>query len=157
MGALAWAWGQLYTWAVKRVVRHIGWCDRKDALLQVALWVGVCARLEKHLLPYGSLVWVQVVCGRGWWMCGCGGRWRPLVLVALEWLRVRMQIDRTPWADVVVSLGVLEVKDFKDGAEGVVRWGWAYVTGLAWVDGAWGGWLVGVGEDGLEVRAEGRW
>ena len=53
--------------------------------------------------------------------------------------------------------GVLEVEDFEDGAEGVVRWGWAYVPGLAWVDWACGGWVVGVGDDGLEVRAEGRW
>ena len=113
--------------------------------------------MEKYLLPYGSLVWVQVSSGGGWWVCGCRGRWRPLVLVALEWLRMRVRVDRTPWADVVVSLGALGVEDFKDGAEGVVRWGWAYVPGLAWVDGACGGWVVGVGEDGLEVRAEGRW
>ena len=80
-----------------------------------------------------------------------------MVLVALEWLRVRMRIDWTPWADVVVSLGVLGVEDFEDGAGGVVWWGWAYVPGLAWVDGACGGWVVGVGKDGLEVRVEGRW
>ena len=40
MGALAWAWGQLYAWAVEQVVGRIGWCDGEDALLQVALWVG---------------------------------------------------------------------------------------------------------------------
>ena len=44
------------------------------------------------------------------------GGWRPLVLVTLEWLRMRVWVDRTPWADVVVSLGVLGVEDFKDGA-----------------------------------------
>ena len=65
-----------------------------------------------------------------------------MVLVALEWLRMRMRVDRSPWADVVVSLGVLGVEDFKDGAGGVVRWGWANVPGSAWVDGAGGaGWL----------------
>ena len=50
--------GQLYAWAVVQVVRRIGWCDGEDALLQVALWVGVRARLEEYLLPYGSLLWV---------------------------------------------------------------------------------------------------
>ena len=35
---------QLYGWAVVRVVGRIGWCDGEDALLQMALWVGVCAR-----------------------------------------------------------------------------------------------------------------
>ena len=59
-----------------------------------------------------------------------------MVLVALEWLRMRVQIDRTPWVDVVVSLGALGVEDFKDGEGGIVRWGWTYVPGLAWVDGA---------------------
>ena len=137
--------------------RRIGWCDGEDALLQMALWVGVRARLEKYSLPYGILVWVQVRSGGGWWVCGCRGRWCPLVLVALEWLRMRVRVDRTPWADVVVSLVVLGVKDFKNGAGGVVRWGWIYVPGLAWVDGACGGGVGGVGEDGLKVRAEGRW
>ena len=87
-------------------------------------------------------------------MCGCRGRWRPLVLVALEWLRMRVRVDWTPWAGVVVSLVVLGVEDFKDCAGGVVRWGWIYVPGLAWVDRACRGQLVGVSE---EVRAEGRW
>ena len=77
--------------------------------------------------------------------------------VALEWLRMRVRVDRTPCGDVVVSLVVLGVEDFKDGAGGIVRWGWTYVPGLVWVDGACGGWLVGVGEDGVEVRAEGCW
>ena len=101
--------GQLYAWAVERVVRRIGWCDGEDALLQVAVWVGVRARLEEYLLPCGSLVWVQISRDEGWWLCGCRGMWRPLVLVALEWLRMQMRVDRTPWADVVVSLGVLGV------------------------------------------------
>ena len=113
--------------------------------------------MEENLLPYGILVWVQVRSGGGCWVCGCRGEWRPSVLVALEWLRMRVWADRTPWADVVVSLGVLGVEDFKDGAGGVVWWGWAYVPGLAWVDGACGGWLGGVGEDVLEVRAESHW
>ena len=38
-----------------------------------------------------------------------------MVLVVLEWLHMRVWVDRTPWADVVVSLGVLGVEDFKDG------------------------------------------
>ena len=80
-----------------------------------------------------------------------------MVLVALEWLRMRVWVDRAPWANVVVALGVLGVEDFKDGAGGVVRWSWTDMPGLAWVDGACGVWVVGVGEDGLEVRAEGRW
>ena len=80
-----------------------------------------------------------------------------MVLVALEWLRMQVRVDRTPWADVVVSLGALAVEDFKDGVGVVVRWGGSYVPGLAWVDGACGGWVVGVGEDRLEVRAKGRW
>ena len=54
-------------------------------------------------------------------------------------------------------LGVLEVEDFKDGAGGVVWWSWADVPGLAWVDVAYGGLEVGLSEDGLEVRAKGRW
>ena len=58
----------MYAWAMRRVVRRIGWCDGEDALLQVALWVGVRARLEKYLLPYGILVWVQVGSGGGWWV-----------------------------------------------------------------------------------------
>ena len=52
-------------------------------------------------------------------------------------------------------LGVLGVEYFKDGAGGVVRWGWTYVPGLAWVDGAYRGWMVGLSENGLEVRAKG--
>ena len=44
------------------------------------------------------------------------GRWRPLVLVALAWLRMRMRVDWAPWADGVVALGVLGVEDFEDGA-----------------------------------------
>ena len=83
--------------------------------------------------------------------------WCPLVLVALEWLRMRVWVDRAPWANVVVALGVLGVEDIKDGAGGVFRWSWTDVPGLAGVDGAWGGWLVGLGKDGLEVRAKGRW
>ena len=51
-------------------------------------------------------------------MCGCWVRWCLLVLVALEWLRMRMQVDWAPWADVVVALGVLGVEDFKDDAGG---------------------------------------
>ena len=82
----------------------------------MAFWVGVCARLEEYLLPYGILVWVQVRSGGGWWVCGCRRRWRPLVLVALEWLRMRVWVDWAPWADVVVSLEVLGVEDFEDGA-----------------------------------------
>ena len=88
---------------------RIGWCDGEDTLLQVAVWVWVCAWLEEYLLPYGGLVWVQVRSGGGWWLCGCRGGWRPLVLVALEWLRMRVWVDRTPWADAVISLGVLGV------------------------------------------------
>ena len=90
-------------------------------------------------------------------MCGCREGWRPLVLVALEWLHMRVWVDRAPWADMVVSLGVLGVEDFKDGAGGVVRWSWADVPGLVWVDGAYRGWMVGLSEDGLEVRAKSRW
>ena len=70
---------------------------------------------------------------------------------------MQMWVDWAPWADVVVALGVLGVEDFKDGAGGVVRWRWTYVPGLAWVDGACGGWVVGFVKNGLEVRAEGRW
>ena len=110
--------GRLCACAVLQVVRRIGWCDGEDALLQVALWVGVRSRLEKYLLPCGILVWVQVGSGGGWWVCGCWVGWCLLVLVALEWLRMQVWIDRTPCADVVVSLGVLGVEDFKDGAEG---------------------------------------
>ena len=65
-----------------------------------------------------------------------------MVLVALKWLRMRVWVDRAPWVDMVVSLRVLGVEDFKDGAGGVVRWSWTDMPGLAWVDGAWGaGWL----------------
>ena len=56
-----------------------------------------------------------------------------------------------------MALGVLGVEDFKDGAGGVCRWSWTDMPGLAGVDGAWRGWMVGLGEDGLEVRAKGRW
>ena len=80
-----------------------------------------------------------------------------MVLVALEWLHMQVWVDRAPCADMVVSLGVLGVEDFKDGAGGVVRWSWTDVPGLAWVDGAYRGWMVGLSEDGLEVRAKGRW
>ena len=41
-----------------------------------------------------------------------------MVLVALKWLHMRVLVGRAPWADVVVSLGVLGVEDFKDGAGG---------------------------------------
>ena len=34
----------VYAWAVKQVVGRIVWCDGEVALLQMALWVGVCAR-----------------------------------------------------------------------------------------------------------------
>ena len=80
-----------------------------------------------------------------------------MVLVTLEGLCVRVRVDRMPGADVVVALRVLGVEDFKYCAGGVVRWGWADVPGLARVDGPGGGWLVGIGEDVAEVRAEGRW
>ena len=80
-----------------------------------------------------------------------------MVLVALEGLRVRVRVDRVPGADVVVALRVLGVEDFKYCAGGVVRWGWADVPGLARVDEPGGGWLVGIGEDVVEIRAEGRW
>ena len=80
-----------------------------------------------------------------------------MVLVALEGLCVRVRVDRMPGADVVVALGVLGVKDFKYCAGGVVRWGWADVPDLAWVDGPGGGWLVGVGEDVVEVWTESHW
>ena len=118
---------------------------------------GVRARLEEYLLPYGSLVWVQVSGGGYGWVCRGRGSWHPLVLVALEGLRVRVRVDRTPGVDVVVALRVLGVEDFKYCAGGVVRWGWADVPGLARVDEPGGGWLVGIGEDVVEVRAEGRW
>ena len=88
------------------VGRRIGWCDGEDALLQVAVWVGVCARLEEYLVPYGGLVWVQVSCGGDGWVCSGRG---TLILVALEGLCVRVRIDRTPGADVVVALRVLGV------------------------------------------------
>ena len=80
-----------------------------------------------------------------------------MVLIALEWLQMRVWVDRAPWADIVVALWVSGVEDFKDGARGVVRWSWTDMPGLAWVDGAWRGWMVGLSEDGLEVRAKGRW
>ena len=70
---------------------------------------------------------------------------------------MRVRVDRTPGADVVVTLRVLGVEDFKYCAGGVVRWGWADVPGLAWVDGPGGGWLVGVGEDVVEVWTESHW
>ena len=53
-------------------------------------------------------------------MCGCRGGWRPLVLVALEWLQMRVWVDQAPGAGRVISLGVLGGEDFKDGAGGVV-------------------------------------
>ena len=59
-----------------------------------------------------------------------------MVLVALKWLHMRVWVDRAPWANVVVALGVLGVEDFKDGAGGVFRWSWTDVPGLAGVDGA---------------------
>ena len=80
-----------------------------------------------------------------------------MVLVAREWLHMRVWVDRAPWADMVVALGVLGVEDFKDGAGGVVRWSWIDMPGLAGVDVAWRGWMVGLSKDGLEVRAKGRW
>ena len=70
---------------------------------------------------------------------------------------MRVWVDRTPWADMVVSLGVLGVEDFKDGAGGIVRWSFFDVPGLVWVNGAYGGWEVWLSEDGLVVRAKGRW
>ena len=132
--------GRLCACAVLQVVRRIGWCDGEDTLLQVAVWVWVYARLEEYLLPYGGLVWVQVGGGGDWWVCSGRGSWHPLVLVALEGLRVRVRVDRTPGADMVVALRVLGVKDFKYCAGGVVRWGWADVPGLAWVDRPGGAW-----------------
>ena len=113
--------------------------------------------MEEYLLPYGSLVWVQVSGGGYGWVCRGRGSWHPLVLVALEGLFVRVRVDRVPGADVVVALRVLGVEDFKYCAGGVVRWGWADVPGLARVDEPGGGWLVGIGEDVVEIRAEGRW
>ena len=80
-----------------------------------------------------------------------------MVLVALEWLHVRVWVDRAPWADMIVALGVLGVEEFKDGAGGVGQWSWIDMPGLAGVDGAWRGWMVGLSKDGLEVRAKGRW
>ena len=80
-----------------------------------------------------------------------------MVLVTLKWLHIRVWVDRVPWADMVVSLGVCGVEDFKDGAGSVLRWSWTDVPDLAWVDGAYRGWMVGLSEDGLEVRAKGRW
>ena len=105
--------------------------------------------MEEYLL-------VQVS-GGDWWVCSGRGSWHPLVLVALEGLRVRVRVDRTPGADVVVALRVLGVEDFKYCVGGVVRWGWADVPGLAWVDGPGGGWLVGVGENVVEVWTESHW
>ena len=70
---------------------------------------GVCARLEEYLVPNGGLVWVQVSGGGDGWVCSGRGSWHPLVLVALEGLCVRVRIDRTPGADVVVALRVLGV------------------------------------------------
>ena len=54
-------------------------------------------------------MWVQVSGGKGWWLCGYRGMWRSLVLVALEWLCMRVWVDWTPWAEMMVSLGVLGV------------------------------------------------
>ena len=51
-------------------------------------------------------------------MCSGRGSWYSLVLVALEGLCVRVRIDRTPGADVVVALRVLGVEDFKYCAGG---------------------------------------
>ena len=119
--------------------------------------MGVCARVEEYLLLDGGLVWVQVSGGGDWWVCEGRGRWLPLVLVALEGLRVRVRVDRTPGADVVVSLRILGVEDFKDCAGGVVCWGGADVPSLAGMDGACGGWWGGVGKDVLEIRAESYW
>ena len=64
---------------------------------------------------------------------------------------MRVWVDRAPWADVVVALGVLGVEDFKDGAGGVCRWSWTDMPGLAGVDGAWveQGWLGGTGKGSL--------
>ena len=137
--------------AVLMVVGRVGWCDGEDALLQVAVWVWVCVRLEEYLLPVGGLVWVQVSGGGDGWVCRGRGSWHPLVLVSLEGLYVRVRVDRMPGADVV-ALRVLGVKDFKYCAGDVVRWGWADVPGLARVDGPGGGWLVGIGEDVVKVR-----
>ena len=91
------------------VVGRVGWCDGEDALLQVAVWVRVCVLLEEYLLPFGGLVWVQVSGGGDGWVCSGRGSWHPMVLVALEGLCVRVRIDRTPGADVVVALRVLGV------------------------------------------------
>ena len=101
-----------------------------------------------------------VVLDPQWWglvVVRLQGRVASIGLVALEWLYMRVWVDRAPWADMVVVLGVLGVEDFKDGAGGVVRWSWTDMPGLAWVDGAWRRWVVGLSEDGLEVRAKGRW
>ena len=112
--------------------------------------------MEEYLLPYGSLVWVQVSGGGDGWVCSGRRSWHPLVLVALEGLFVRVRVDRVPGADVMVALRVLGVEDFEECVGGVVRWGWADVPGLARVDEPGGGWLVGIGEDVVEIRAEGR-
>ena len=37
---------------------------------------------------------------------------------------MRVWVDRAPWADMIVALGVLGVEDFKDGAGGVGQWSW---------------------------------
>ena len=86
-----------------------GWRDGEDTLLQVAVWVRVWGRLEEYLVPYGGLVWVQVSSGGDGWVRSGRGSWHPLVLVTLEGLCVRVRIDRTPGADVVVALRVLGV------------------------------------------------
>ena len=96
VGALAGAGGRLCACAVLQIVRRFGWCDGEDTLLQVAVWVWVCARLEEYFLPYGGVVWIQVSGGGDWWVCSGRGSWHPLVLVALEGLRVRVRVDRTP-------------------------------------------------------------
>ena len=70
---------------------------------------------------------------------------------------MRVWVDRAPWADMIVALGVLAVEDFKDGAGGVGQWSWIDMPGLAWWVGAGRGWVVGLSQDGLEVRAKGRW
>ena len=92
-----------------QVVGRIGWRDGEETLLQVAVWVRVWGRLEEYLVPYGGLVWGQVSSGGDGWVCSAGRSWHPLVLVALEGLRVRLRVDRTPGADVVVALRVLGV------------------------------------------------
>ena len=75
---------------------------------------GVMERIRCCRWPFGCGSvpgWKSIFCHMAVWcgsrsaVVGAGG-WRLLVLVALEWLHMRVWVDRAPWAGMVMSLGV---------------------------------------------------